>query len=125
MKYENIVPSISHKNLTQKTILLKSTFRKGISKITRLKTGHSMLKGYRNKIDTKTSPECSTWKVKLEKGIKKIFYKNNCPKVNITIEDLLGVCDLPSHEAVIVRKKMEEFILATAKEIQNQNMKIQ
>ena len=43
----------------------------------------------------------------------------NCHKLNITIDDLLGECDLPSQEAVIVRKKVEEFILATGKEIQN------
>ena len=29
------------------------------------------------------------------------------------MEDLLGECDLPSQDAVIVRKKVEEFILAT------------
>ena len=43
----------------------------------------------------------------------------NCHKLNITIDDLLGECDLPSQEAVIVRKKVEELILATGKEIQN------
>ena len=37
--------------------------------------------------------------------------------MNITIDDILGECDLPSQDAVIVRKKVEEFILATGKEI--------
>ena len=63
-KYKNIVPSISHKNLTLKTILLKNTSRKGICKIARLKAGHSMLKGHKSKTDTETSPECSTCKLK-------------------------------------------------------------
>ena len=46
--YINIAPSISHKKLTLRAILLKSTSRKGIYKIARLKTGHSMLKGHKN-----------------------------------------------------------------------------
>ena len=49
--------------------------------------------------------------------IKQIFYKNNCHKLNITIDDILGECDLPCKDAVIVRKKVEEFIPATGKEI--------
>ena len=82
-----------------------------------------MLKGHKSKIDTETSPECSTCKVKetpvhfllnckeydterakLEKDIKEIFYKNNCHKLNITIDDLLGECDLPSQDAIIGKK---------------------
>ena len=97
-----------------------------------------MLKGHKSKIDTETSPECSTCKVKetpehfllnckeydterakLEKDIKKIFYKNNCHKLNINGEDLLGECDLPSEDAAIVRRKVKEYILSTGKEIQN------
>ena len=58
---------------------------------------------------------------KLEKDIKEIFYKNNCHKLNTTTDDLFGECDLPSEDAVIGRKKMQEFILATGKEIENQN----
>ena len=95
--------------LTLKAILLKNTFRKTISKIARLKTGHSMLKGHKSKIDTDTSPECFTCKVKetpehfllnckeydtgqakLEMDIKKIFYQNNNHKLSITLEDSLG-----------------------------------
>ena len=90
-----------------------------------------MLKGHKSKTDTKTSPECSTFKVKetpedckeyiserakLQKDIKKIFYKNNSHKLNITIEDLLVECDLPSQDAVRVWKKVE-CILSTGKEI--------
>ena len=56
-KYKD-VPSISHKNLTLRATLLKNTSRRGISKIARLKTGHSMLKDHKSKIDTETSPEC-------------------------------------------------------------------
>ena len=82
-----------------------------------------MLKGHKSKIYTETSPECFTCKVKetpehfllnykkydkerakLEKDIKEIFYINNCHKLNITIDDLLGECDLPSQDAVIGNK---------------------
>ena len=96
-KYKDTVPSISQKKLTLRVTLLKNTSSRGISKIARLKTGHSMLKGHKSKIDTETSPECSTCKVKetpihfllnckeydterakLEKDIKEIFYKSNC-----------------------------------------------
>ena len=56
-------------------------------------------------------------RAKLEKDIKEAFCKNNCRKLNITIDDRLGGCDLPSQDAIIVRKKVEEFILATGKEI--------
>ena len=134
-KYKDIVPSISHKKLTRKATLLKNTSRRRISKTARLKTEHSVL-GHKSKIDTETSPQCSICKVKetpthfllnckeydteqakLEKNIKEIFYKNNCQKLNIVIDDLLGECDLPSHDAIVVRKKLEDFILATGKEI--------
>ena len=43
-------------------------------------------------------------RAKLEKDIKEIFYKNNCHKLNITIDDLLGECDLPSQDAIIGKK---------------------
>ena len=49
LKYKNIVPSITHKKLTLRAILLKNTSRKGISKIAKLKTGDSMLKGHKIK----------------------------------------------------------------------------
>ena len=39
--------------------------------------------------------EYDTGRVKLEKDIKEIFYKNNSHKLNITIDDLLEECDLP------------------------------
>ena len=95
-----------------------------------------MLQGHKSRIDTETFPECSTSNMtetpehfllnckeyeteqaKLEKYIKKIFHKNNYHKLNIIIEDLLGECNLPSQDAAIIRKKLEEFILATEKEI--------
>ena len=63
-KYKNIVPSISHKKLKLRAIVLKNTCRKEISKIATLKTELAMLKGHRNKTDTETFPECSTCKVK-------------------------------------------------------------
>ena len=47
----------------------------------------------------------------------KEIYKNNCHKLNTTIDDLLGECDLPSQDDIVVRKKLEDFILATGKEI--------
>ena len=58
-KYKDIVRIIYHKKLTLRATLLKNASRRGISKIARLKTGHSMLKGHKSKIDTETSPECS------------------------------------------------------------------
>ena len=45
----------------------------------------------------------------------KFLYKHDCDKLDITIEDLLGECELPSQDAVIVRKKVKEFILAMGK----------
>ena len=52
--YKDIVPSISHKKLTLRATPLKNTSRRGISKIARLKTGHSMLKGHESKFDTES-----------------------------------------------------------------------
>ena len=63
-KYKHIFPSKSHKKLTLRAILLRNNSRKVNSKIARPKTGHSMLKGHKSKIDTETSPKCSTYKVK-------------------------------------------------------------
>ena len=57
-----------------------------------------------------------TQQTKLEKDIREI-YKINCHKLNITKEDLLGDCDFLSQDAIIVRKKVEGFILAAGKEI--------
>ena len=63
-KCKDSIPSISNKKLPLRANPLKDTSRRGISKIARLKTGHSMLNGYKSKIDTETSSECSTYKVK-------------------------------------------------------------
>ena len=52
--------------------------------------------------------EYDTEQAKLEKDIKEIFYKNNSHELNITT-DLLGECDLPFQDAIIVRKKVEEY----------------
>ena len=38
----------------------------------------------------------NTGRAKLENDVKDIFYKNECPKLNNTIKDLLGECDFPS-----------------------------
>lgn len=51
--------------------------------------------------------EFDTESAKLEKDIKKIFYKNNCHKLTIAIKVLLGECDLPSQKAAIVNKQVE------------------
>ena len=61
--------------------------------------------------------EYDTERAKLEKDIKEIFYKNNCYRLNIIIDDVLGECDLPSQDAIVVMKKVEDFILATGKKI--------
>ena len=63
-KYKNIVPNITQQTLAKRPMLLKNTSRKGIAKIIRLKTGHSMLKGYKSKIDQETQPESTFCKVK-------------------------------------------------------------
>ena len=56
-KYKDIVSSISHKKLiTIRATLLKNTSRRGISRIARLKTGHSVLKVHKSKTDTETLP---------------------------------------------------------------------
>ena len=41
---------------------------------------------------------------KLEKDIKEIFCKNNCHKLNITIDGILGEHDHTSQDAVIGKK---------------------
>ena len=58
-KYKYIVPNIIQQNLAKRSMLLKNTSRKGITKIMRLKTGPSMLKGRKSKIDPETQPECN------------------------------------------------------------------
>ena len=63
-KYKNIVPNITQQNLVKRSILLKNTSRKGITNIIKLKTGHSMLKGHKSKIDPEIQPECTFCKVK-------------------------------------------------------------
>ena len=52
-KYKEIFSIISHKKLTLRATLLKNTSRRGISKIASLKTGHSMLNGYKSKLTLK------------------------------------------------------------------------
>ena len=54
---------------------------------------------------------------KTRKEYKANLLQKQCHKLNITIDDILGECDLPCKDAVIVRKKVEEFIPATEKEI--------
>ena len=126
-------PSIYCKKLTLRAIILKNTSTKEIFKTARLKTGHTpCLKITKVKLILKPllNAPIAKWKkpqfsfklqrirltvfewAKLEKDIKKIFHKNNCHKLNITIEGLLGECHLPSQDAVLVREKV-----ATGKEI--------
>ena len=56
---------------------------------------------------------------KTRKWSNKNFLQKQLPKLNITIEDLLGESDFQSQDAIIVRKKVKEFNLETGKEIQN------
>ena len=59
---------------------------------------------------TKRKVNYDTERANLGNDIKEIFYKNNCHKLNITTDDLLGECDLPSQDAIIVvRKNLKEF----------------
>ena len=53
-KHKNTVSNITLQNLAKISILLKNTSRKGITKIIRLNTGHSMLKEHKSKIDSET-----------------------------------------------------------------------
>ena len=136
-KYKNIVPNITQQNLAKRSILLKNTSRKGITKIIRLKTGHSMLKGHKSKIDPETQPECTFCKVKetpehfllncaefekerakLEKLVKELYNNKKIGKSHIDLDDLLGEGDLPIQESMIIRKSSEKFILSTHKTIQ-------
>ena len=104
-------PSIYCKKLTLRAIILKNTSTKEIFKTARLKTGHTpclkitkvklILKPLQNAPIAKWKKPQFSFKLhriwltvfewaKLEKDIKKIFHKNNCHKLNITIEDLLA-----------------------------------
>ena len=135
-KYKNIVPNITQQNLAKRSMLLKNTSRKGITKIIRLKTGHSMLKGHKSKIDLETQAECTFSKVKetlehfllncaefekerakLEKLVKELYNNKKIGKSHIDLDDLLGEGDLPIQESIIIRKSAEKFLLSTQKEI--------
>ena len=61
--YKNTVPNTTQQNLAKRSMLLKKYLQEGITKIIRLKIGHSMLKGHKSKIDPKTQPECTFCKV--------------------------------------------------------------
>ena len=134
-KCKNIVPNITQQNLAKRSILLKNTSRKGITKIIRLKTGHSMLKGHKSKIDPETQPECTFCKVKetpehfflnyeefgkerakLEKHVTEL-YSNKIGKSHTDLDDLLGEGDLTIQESIMIRKSAEKFLLSTQKEI--------
>ena len=115
-------------------MLLKNTSRKGITKIIRLKTGHSILKEHKSKIDPEVQPEFTFCKVKetpehfllncaefgkerakLEKLVKELYNNKKIGKLHIDLDDLLG--DLPIQERIIIRKSAEKFLLSTQKEI--------
>ena len=62
--YKDIVPTLCKKSLKQRLAHLKFTsIRRRASKITRLKSGHSMLKGHKNKTDPETKSICKQCKV--------------------------------------------------------------
>ena len=117
-------------------MLPKNTSRKGITKIIRLKTGRSILKGHKSKIDPEIQPEFTFCKVKetpehfllncvefgkerakLEKLVKESYNNKKIGKSHIDLDDLLGEGDLPIQESIIIRKSAEKFLLSTQKEI--------
>ena len=117
-------------------MLLKNTSRKGITKIIRLKTGHSILKEHKSKIDPEVQPEFIFCKVKetpehfllncaefgkerakLEKLVKELYNNKKIVKLHIDLDDLLGEGDLLIQERIIIRKSAEKFLLSTQKEI--------
>ena len=115
-------------------MLPKNTSRKGITKIIRLKTGRSILKGHKSKIDPEIQPEFTFCKVKetpehfllncvefgkerakLEKLVKESYNNKKIGKSHIDLDDLLGEGDLSIQESI--RKSAEKFLLSTQKEI--------
>ena len=48
--------------------------------------------------------------LKTRKGYKENLLKQLPYKFNITMEDILGECDLPPQNGFLVRKEVEEFI---------------
>ena len=63
-KYKDVVPSIAYKKLLLRATPLKNTSRKEISKIARLKTGHSLSKGQKSKSNTESSQNSPLAKLK-------------------------------------------------------------
>ena len=135
-KYKNIVPNITQQNLAKRSILLKNTSRKGITKIIRLKTEHSLLEGHKSKIDQETQPECTFCKVKetsehfllncaefgkerakLEKLVMELYNNKKIRKSHIDLDDLLVEGDLPIQESIIIKIAAEKLLLSTQKEI--------
>ena len=117
-------------------MLPKNTSSKGITKIIRLKTGHSILKGRKSKTDPEIQPEFTFCNVKetpehfllncvefgkerpkLEKLAKELYNNKKIGKSHIDLDDLLGEGDLPIQESIIIRKSAEKFLLSTQKEI--------
>ena len=52
-----------------------------------------------------------------ENNVRKISYQNSKSRPYITLEDLLGECDLPTEGSVKIRILLEEFLLKIQKEI--------
>lgn len=133
--YKNIVPTITKDILHQHKTQLKHTSRREASKIIRLKSGHSMLKGHKSKIDKDTDPLCDHCKVvetpshfllhckqyeeERRKMIVKVtdIFNRNSTIFNHTIGELLGEHTLNKDESKLIRLIASEFINTSKKEI--------
>ena len=131
-KYKEIVPAICKNSLKNRMRQIKYTTRKSVSKIFRLKSGHSMLNGHKSKIVLETSPLCDVCKKKetpvhylLEctkymkerniflNNISSTLSKNNIVPINVTFETLLGEQNFSNEDSKIIREELQKFIIST------------
>ena len=133
--YKNIVPTITKDILNQHKTQLKHTSRRMASKIIRLKSGHSMLKGHKSKIDKDTNPLCDHCKVvetpshfllhckQFEEDRRKMILKitdvfnRNSTYFNHTTGELLGEHTLKKDDSKLIRHIITEFINVSKKEV--------
>ena len=52
-----------------------------------------------------------------------LYNNKKIGKSHIDLDDLLGECDLPIQESIIIRKSKEKFLLSTQKNIASENLK--
>ena len=52
-----------------------------------------------------------------------LYNNKKIGKSHIDLDDLLGECDLPIQESIIIRKSKEKFLLSTQKNIASKNLR--